>query len=149
MILADTASEWDNCDFAIVHITDEWRTLMRQRLSRIERFITDEDPCSIRYYDSPMGFYQNDYEKENGIPEDLLDEGEVWCYVTLDENEPEDLLLPESRLDTHILTVYPHGTALFNASGKHTGEEYWTEGFEIAELTGIRFTDHLPHAETK
>lgn len=140
MILADSASEWDNCDFAIIHITEEWQNVMRRRLTKLERFADDDDFCSLRYWDSPVGFYQNNHEKKNGIPKDLLKEDEVWCFITFDEGEPDDLILPENRLSTFMLTVYQHETAMYNASGKHTGEEFWTEAFDINQLTVPRLS---------
>jgi len=134
MILAETASEWDDCDFAIIHITEEWLGNMSQRLVKMERFGTDEGLCSVRYWDAPVGFYQNNYEDEHGSPKDLLREDEIWCYITLEDGEPENLTTPESKFDTFMLTIYPYGTAMYNASGKHTGEEYWTEAFDFYQL---------------
>ena len=32
-IKAYTNSEWDYCDFAIIRITEQWRTVMRKRLN--------------------------------------------------------------------------------------------------------------------
>ncbi|RWY47484.1 hypothetical protein [Mucilaginibacter gilvus] len=120
--------------FAIIAITAEWRTWMQQRLIKIERFGTDEEFCSLRYWDSSAEYYQNNHEKENGIPKEMLNDDEVWCFVTLYESELENLTPPESKLDTFMMTVYPYGTAMFNASGKHTAEEYWTEAFDISQL---------------
>ncbi|MCC8407749.1 hypothetical protein LJ707_02330 [Mucilaginibacter sp. UR6-1] len=149
MILADTASEWDNCDFAVIHLTEEWKGKMRERLAEIERFGTDEELCSLLYWDAPVGFYQNNDEDENGTPKDLLNEDEVWCYITLEDGEPENLVAPESRLGTFMLTVYPYGTATYNAIGKHSGEEYWTEAFDISRLTNSEKANVLLTAKSE
>jgi hypothetical protein len=134
LILADTGSEWDTCDFAIFQINDEWRSVMRQRLACLERFASDDNFCSLRYWESPIGFYRKEKDDEADITEGILKTDEVWCYVTLDEGETDGFPMPESKLNTYMLCLYQSGTATYNASGKHTGEEFWTEGFDISQL---------------
>jgi hypothetical protein len=133
-ILADTASEWDNCDFAILELTEEWRSKMRLRLNALERFDADDEFCGIRYWDSSLELYQNPEDEGNGLPKDMLEDGEVWCYIILEDGEPDSFKVPESWLSASMLTIYAYGTAVYSASGKHTGEEFWTKGFDVDQL---------------
>ncbi len=50
----------------------------------------------------------------------------------LDENELENYPVPENRLDAYQLIITKYGTAQFKAYGKHTGEEFYTEDFDIS-----------------
>lgn len=135
-ILAHTASEWDSCDFAIIHLPDHWRREMRKRLDLIQPFIDDDTFYSHHYWDFPQGFYVHDYEDEEETTLHLLNEGEAWAYIVTDETELAALRTPESRLDTYQLAINKYKTASFSAMGKHTGEEYWTTVIDVEELTG-------------
>ena len=145
-ILANTASEWDSCDFAIIRLTDEWRREMRKRLALIQPFIADDTFYSHHYWDFPQGFYVHDYEDEEETTLHLLNEGEDWAYILTDEAELAILRTPESRLDTYQLSITKSGTAGFSALGKHSGEEYWTSHFGVEEWV---CRDELTKEESK
>jgi len=131
MILAETGSEWDNCDFAIIHVNEEWCLNMRKRLALLETVDENDNSfCSLRYWDSPVGFYRKDTDEVEDLTEGLLEEGEIWCYITFEANEPASFPVPENALGTSTLSIYRHGTAMYSSIGKHTGEEFWTEGFD-------------------
>jgi hypothetical protein len=52
--------------------------------------------------------------------------------------EKEDLkkfLQPENNLNCYQMQVYKNGNAIYNAFGKQTGEEFWTEEFSLYQLT--------------
>ena len=135
-ILANTASEWDSCDFAILRLTGEWRREMRKRLDLIQPFTDDNTFYSHHYWDFLRGFYVHDYEDEEETTVHLLNEDEDWAYIVTDETELAALSKPESRLDTYQLSITKYGTANFSASGKNSGEEYWTSHFGVEELIG-------------
>jgi hypothetical protein len=42
-VKADSPSEWDYCDFAIVRVTDEWLDLLEERLALLEPFEERDD----------------------------------------------------------------------------------------------------------
>ena len=86
-ILANTASESDNCDFAIIRLTGEWLREMRKRLDLIQPFIDDNTFYSHHYWDFPQGFYVHDYEDEEETTLHLLNEDEDWAYIVTDETE--------------------------------------------------------------
>jgi len=134
-IKAYTNSEWDYCDFAIIRITEQWRTVMRKRLNLLEPFKYDNSFYSHHYWDSPEGFYTNIVDEEDtDITDLILKEDEEWAFVTLAENELNTFPVPENRLDTHQLVLTKFGSARFKAYGKHSGEEFYTEDFGIEEF---------------
>jgi hypothetical protein len=137
-IKAGTQSEWDYCDFAIIKLTDKWQSDMRTRLALLEPFKADDSFYNHTYWDYPEGFYTNilDDDRED-IAETILNEGEEWAFVSLAENELDTFPVPESRLDTYQLVLTKYGTARFKAYGKHTGEEFLTEDFDVEQLVNI------------
>ncbi len=58
IIKAYTNSEWDSCGFAIIHVSDEWRTTMQKRFEAIEPFKEDYTFYNHSYRDAPEGFYE-------------------------------------------------------------------------------------------
>lgn len=134
-IKAYTNSEWDYCDFAIIRITEQWRTVMRKRLNLLEPFKYDNSFYSHHYWDSPEGFYTNIVDEEDtDITDLILKEDEEWAFVTLAENELDTFPVPESRLGTHQLVITTFDSARFIAHGKDNGEEFYTADFSMEEF---------------
>lgn len=132
LIKARTNSEWDNCEFAIVHVTEDWRKEQAKRLEAVKPFAGDYCFQSLNYYDSAVDFYVTG---ENDHPDiAALLAGKEWAFVELDDNEQETFTVPENRLDCYRLKVYGTGNAKYCAYGKHTDEEFWTEEFSLAQL---------------
>jgi hypothetical protein len=143
-IKADTQSEWDCCDFAIIKLTDQWRNEMRKRLTLLEPFKKDDSFYSHHYWDRPEGIYTSIINDDGeDIIDIILTEGEDWAFVTLLENELDTFPVPESRLDSYQLVLTKHGTARFKAYGKHTGEEFWTDDFDAEALINISITHEI------
>ena len=134
-IKAYTNSEFDYCDFVIIHITEQWRGVMRKRLNLLEPFKSDSSFYSHHYWDSPEGFYTNIVDEEdNDITDLILKEDEEWAFVTLAENELDTFPVPESRLGTHQLVITTFDSARFIAHGKDNGEEFYTADFSMEEF---------------
>ncbi len=133
LLKATTNSEWDNCEFAIVPITEEWKKVQAKRLETVKPFEEDYTFQSMNYSDTSVDFYSTD---ENGEPnmEQLL-AGYQWVFVELDEGERQALTPPENRLDCYGLVVYNNGNAFYKAYGRHTSEEFWTEEFSLQQVT--------------
>ena len=132
LIGAQTNSEWDGCDFAIITITEEWKEQQRERLQLVRPFQGDNCFQSLVYYDTAVGFFRTDDDDQPGL-ENLLEEKQ-WVYVELTEEELGKLTVPENRLDCHRLLIRADGTAYYKAYGKHTSEEFWTENFSLDVL---------------
>ncbi len=63
LVRASTNSEWDCCDFAIIHLSEEWRKLQEKRLEAVKPFANDYSFQSMRFYDGSVDFFQSGDEK--------------------------------------------------------------------------------------
>lgn len=133
LVKAHTNSEWDNCGFAIIHLSEEWKKKQAKRLEAVKPFAEECNFQSLNYYDTAVDFYKVDENDQPDI-EALLSDKE-WVFIELDEEEQQTFAVPENRLDCYRLVVYRDGDALYKAYGKHTSEEFWTEAFSLQQLT--------------
>ena len=140
LIKAYTGSEWDACEFAVIHITNEWKAAMQKRLEAISAFKDDHTFYSHIYWDAPEGYYSQltAEDKNYSITDELLGEYEEWCFVTIAENELQSFSVPENKLDTHQFCITKYGLGRFEAYGKHTGEGFYTADFDIASIIGTQ-----------
>ncbi|MCT2561849.1 hypothetical protein [Chryseobacterium herbae] len=132
LLKAKTNSEWDTCDFAIIPISEDWKNELQKRLNLIEPFTEDPLFISMSYYDTGVEFYKDDDIITPHSAELLKDS--TWVFVTTDAEEAEAMSSPENSLDCHELVINADGTAYYKASGKYTGEEFWTAHFSIKKL---------------
>ncbi|MGV3766776.1 MAG: hypothetical protein ACO1NW_11665 [Chitinophagaceae bacterium] len=132
LVKARTNSEWDNCEFAIVHLTEAWKKEQAKRLEALKPLEEDNGFQSLNYYDTAVDFYTTG---EDGQPdmEELL-AGKDWVFVVPEEGEQERLSVPENRLDCYRLVVYPNRHAVYKAYGRHTCEEFWTAELPLETL---------------
>lgn len=132
LIKAQTNSEWDECHFAIIHCSQEWKEQTQQRLKTAQFIESEIGFVSLNYCDTAVDFYHADEKTQTEINQ-ILGEKD-WVFVELDENEQETFLVPENRLDTFRISLYRYGTAMFSAYGKHSGEEFWTSEFSVSSI---------------
>lgn len=132
LIKANTDSEWDCCDFALIHLSEKWRELQAERLIAVKPFAENYSFSTINFYDASVNFYRTG-EEEPEIENLLTDKD--WAFVKLDDDETDRLTLPESRLDCYRLVIYRDGNAKYEALGKYTNEEFWTNEFPLQQLT--------------
>jgi hypothetical protein len=129
-------SEWDECNFAIIHLTEDLKKEWAKRIEAAKYFKNDWNFQSLNYYDSAVDFYRIDKDDNPNI-EELLSERE-WVYVSLEDKEEATFTTPESRLDCYRLVIRSNGTAYYQAYGKHTGEEFYTEEFDLNIICATR-----------
>lgn len=132
LLRAGTNSEWDNCSFAIVHLSEDWKKEQAKRLKAVQPFAEDYYFQSMNYYDTAVDFYTIDEEDNPDLETWLADKPMV--FVEMDKEELETLSVPENRLDCYRLVIYKTGTAMYKAYGKHTGEEFYTEEFPLTQI---------------
>lgn len=133
LIKAKTDSEWDCCEFALITLSEKWISQQAERLEAVKPFAGDLSFQSMRFYSNSVTFYQlGDYDLDI---ERLLSE-KSWVFVELEEDERDRLALPENSLDFHKIVIYRDGNARYEAFGKHTNEEFWTEEFPLQLLIG-------------
>ncbi len=132
LLRAGTGSEWDNCDYAIIDATDAWKKDMQTKLEAVQPFGKDPNFQSLNYYNAAVNFHRRDEDEMPDIDHLLSDNAIV--FVLLEGSEAEKLLVPDSRLDCYTLEVFNNGSARFTASGKHTGEQFWTDEFSLEKV---------------
>jgi hypothetical protein len=132
LIKAYSNSEWDNCDFAVIHINKDWKKEQANRMQSVKPLGTDIFFREVSYYDTAVDFYKTDEDDRPDFIQWFNDKPMV--FVETDKEELENLSVPENKLDCYRLVIYSSGTAMYKAYGKHTGEEFWTEEFSLAEL---------------
>lgn len=135
IVKALTTSQWDNVDFAIVHLTEEMLASLKQRLTNVQPFRNDNTFHNLAYWDSPVGYYCN--PKDIPLTETILNKHEDWTFVKLDKDELETFPIPENPLEAHQLLISSHGYANFKAISKYTDEEYSTEWFSISDVLSL------------
>lgn len=132
LVRARTNSEWDCCDFAIIHLSEEWRKLQEKRIEAVKPFGDDYSFQSMRFYDGSVNFFQS---KDEGPDVEELLANKQWVFVELGNGELDELTSPENRLDFYKIVIYREGNARYEAFGKHTDEEFWTNEFPLQQLT--------------
>ena len=132
LVKASTNSEWDNCEFAIIHLSKQWKKTQAERLEWVMPLRDKPQLCSLTFRDTAVDFYVVD--EENPLDIEQLLNGKEWVFVELDEQEQETFSSTENKLDCYRLIIQPNGIGYYRAYGKHTNEEFWTEEFSLTQL---------------
>ncbi|WP_353151549.1 hypothetical protein [Chryseobacterium sp.] len=140
LLKAGTNSEWDNCNFAIVQINEEWRNEKRQQLHNVKPFIKDYNFMSLNVYDTAVNFFVSKDGNNPDLEKWLSDKQMV--FVEFNDEELHNLSVPENTLKYFTLKIYSTGTAIYKAYGKHTGEEFYTEEFPLIELMQLNLNNN-------
>lgn len=133
LIKARTDSEWDCCEFALIHLSEGWKRQQAKRLEAVKPFKNDYSFLSMKFYNTSVDFYQSGDDGNPDIEELLADKD--WAFVEIDEDEQDELTPPESRLDCYTLEIYRDGNAIYKAYSKYTNDEFWTNEFSLQQLT--------------
>jgi hypothetical protein len=133
LLRAFVNSEWDKCDFAIIHVTNEWIQTTQKRIESTISFKDDTSFYHLSYWDSPEGFYKDTADKGHGVDE-ILGDGTDWCFIELIEGELETLPAPENEIGAYQLIVNSDGTACYRAYGEYSGEEFCTVDFRLSDI---------------
>lgn len=133
LIKAMTNSEWDDCGFAIIHITDEWKQIQKKRLEVVKVVEDDYDLKWLNYEDTNVEFFKFSEEKYPQVKGWLFERSQI--FIELEKDDLKELLQPENNLNCYQMQVFKNGNAIYNAFGKHTSEEFWTQEFSLFELT--------------
>ena len=133
LINAMTNSEWDDCSFAIINIKEEWKQCQKKRLEAVKTVENDYDLKWLNYADTNVEFFKFSEEKYPEVKEWLSERNQV--FIELEKEDFKNFTLPENNLQCYQMQVYKNGNAIYNAFGKHTSEEFWTEEFSLYQLT--------------
>lgn len=132
LIKARTNSEWDNCGFAVITLSENWKKWQRERLDATKALTGDHDFLSVCFYEDSVDFYQIPEDDVSNADELLA--GKDWVFIEVSDEELENLTPPENSLDCYRLFIYRDGNAKYTAYGRHTSEEFWTEKFSLQEI---------------
>ena len=133
LIKAMTNSEWDNGDFAIIHITEDWKQTQKKRLEAVKIVENDADLKWLNYADTNVEFFKFSEDNYPEVKQWLSDGSKI--FIELEKEDLKKMLQPENLLNCYQMQVYKNGNAIYNAFGKHTSEEFWTEEFSLYQLT--------------
>jgi hypothetical protein len=138
LIKAQTASEWDSCNAAILEIGRGTKATLRKYFNAVKTLGEFQD-----FYNASFWFgvdYVNIDEPSKEIEKAFENKG--WCYVSFTEGEYEEIIdgkldsisLPEQKIDAQMVKIHAEGGFNFSGSGKHTAEEFWTDSINIDSL---------------
>ena len=133
LINAMTNSEWDDCSFAIINIKEEWKQCQKKRLEAVKMVENDYDFKWLNYADTNVEFFKFSEEKYPDVEKWLSEKSRI--FIELEKEDFKNFTLPENNLQCYQMQVYKNGNAIYNAFGKHTSEEFWTEEFSLYQLT--------------
>ena len=132
LIKASTRADYDPINYALIHMDTQWQKLIRKRLKCIEQFCEGSAFHCFSYWDAPIGYYL--ITDQQILEQDLMPPHRDQVFVTLDLAELDLLQVPENRLEAQQLLITRQGIAHFKAYAFGSGEEYWTEEFNLNRL---------------
>lgn len=133
VIKAMNTSECDDFGFAIIHITDEWKKTQKRRLEVVKLVENDYNLKWLNYADINVEFFIFSKEHYPEVEEWLSERNQI--FIELRKEDLKKLLTHENRPHNYQMQVFKNGNAIYNAFGKHTSEEFWTDEFSLWELT--------------
>nr|WP_068886615.1 hypothetical protein [Pedobacter panaciterrae] len=132
IIKANIRSKIYTVEFAILRISPEWVGLTNQRLAAIKNFEAGFCVYNYSFWHSPLRFYKSPIGQN--FPVKILPKYEDWAFITLGLEEENTLSVIETCPGAHQLIITKDGIAHFRAHGRHSGEEFWTEEFNLYKL---------------
>ncbi|SDJ49493.1 hypothetical protein SAMN04487898_10382 [Pedobacter sp. ok626] len=132
LIKANSSSDSDRVEFAIIYATASWKALIKSRLEAIGKFKADENFSCHSFWDASLSYYKT--ADHGALMKEILSSHEDWAYVTLSPEEERTFQHPENQQEAHQLLITANGIAHFKAYAKHTFEVYWTEEFNLNKL---------------
>lgn len=132
VIKAQTNSEWDSCEFALVPVPDlDKINKVLEHIHTIKKI--NSDVFKVSFWD-----YANFYSSTEGLNEtviEFLDEGsEGWSFIEITEEELKNLEETEQKIDTIQMCVDVYNTILWKGYGKYTSEEFYTDDISVQKL---------------
>lgn len=130
LVEAETNGEFDTCDFAIIHITEDWRQYMWQHLQLLESVKHGKEFHSLSFWATTMSFYVFS-EK---IDKEILPEVATWGFIELAPGELDELEEVNNELCAHELQISKFGDGIYQAYGEQGNATFYTEPFRIADI---------------
>jgi len=127
MLKGNATSEWDACDFAIVHITEQWKKSVSERLQLLKLFKNDNSFSCLAYSEIIEGFYRYTEETEDTI----FIGKEACCFIEVTRDELQELPEVNAELSGCELCFNNIGLAWYRAYCDQSNDQFFTETFNI------------------
>lgn len=131
LVKAETNSEWDNCDYAIINVSKSWIESLQSRLNALRKIQDEKDFFTIKFFDRNVKFYSSNEELT------ILKEIKEKSFAFVQMDNQEEFSEPENILDAYCISFYSNGVGKYTAYGKHTGEEFFTENIPFADIVSL------------
>lgn len=130
-----TDSDWDTCDYALIKIDGNTIGRIQEQQKTIGNMMKDSRGimnsfCKMCFYTSIVEFYCFDEEVITEEETNL----EKPYIIDLSEEQLQKLIVPEARLELYKYELYSYNSLRFTAYGKYSGDEFYTDDFDIVSL---------------
>jgi hypothetical protein len=125
LVKAETNSEWDDVSFFQIELDEKLLTLLKKGFDEARRLraVYDMDFNSLNF--SCSGTF---YIDEN---EELFPDEDEERLMLVDDFEEENYKEPENSIKMTSMRIGAFDSVIFSGFGKHTGEEFYTEGVHM------------------
>lgn len=135
IVKAFTDSDWDTCDYALIKINGNTIGRIQEQQKAIGNMMKDSRGimnsfCKMCFYTSIVDFYCFD---EEVITEDETNLEKPYI-IDLSEEQLQKLIVPEARLELYKYELYSYNSLRFTAYGKYSGDEFYTDDFDMVSL---------------
>lgn len=130
VVEASTNGEFDTCDFAIIHLTEEWQRNMREHLQLLELVKHGAAFHGLCFWATTMSFYIFSED----VTKDILPEKATWGFIEMEPYELLDLEEVNNELCGHELQLSAFNTGFYQAYGEQGNATFYTEPFCIADI---------------
>jgi WD40 repeat protein len=125
LIKAQVCSEWDSINGCIVQVNNEKLHIWNKNSTK------DKEKSEFQYAHTAY-YWSVDWILDDKV-EELLGE-DIWCHITITNDQMEELGRPEQRVDCEMVKMYGNATCCWIGYGKHTSEEFWTDSVSITDI---------------
>lgn len=135
IVKAFTDSDWDTCDYALIKIDGNTIGRIQEQQKAVGNLMKDSRGimnsfCKMCFYTSIVEFYCFDEEVITEEETNL----EKPYIIDLSEEQLQKLIVPEARLELYKYELYSYNSLRFTAYGKYSGDEFYTDDFDIVSL---------------
>lgn len=130
LLSAQTNSEWDNCEFALVELTKEREDYYKSMIALATELNEKHGIDVLEIYCDEASFFADMEDipnKPNPIGYDSSVSGVI---IDIDDSDVESMETPDQDIRCGSMRFSKYGVK-FKGYGKHTGEEFYTDNFNF------------------
>jgi hypothetical protein len=131
-VRAQTNSDWDNCSFAIISVSSEWRKEQAKRIHFFKALENCNTFNAAQFFNAEIQFFDADYEVSEIV--EGFDQQLDWCFLQATQDEIAHLHTPQSTLATSCICIDAFGNGTYKAWAGYSGEEFFTNQFSIEQI---------------